>query len=203
MRTVFVREITELSPLLIALSLVCGLVAVESVSPGADYDGMLAAVIVCGAAVGLVQGGLDRWRSGDLFFRHRPVGAIRFEATRTLAGFVVVLVPIAILLIVHQTATADAMRDGAKWLPWGAIRQLTAAEAWLLGAAFVCTWASVRYGISRPNVWIALVSCGALPVACWAMASRLETHVEGVRLALLASVVFLGLNLIDLAGDRR
>lgn len=203
MRPVFIREIAELSPLLIALSLVCGLVAVESVSPGADYDGMLAAVIVCGAAVGLAQGGLDRWRRGDLFFKHRPVGAILFELTRTLAGFAVVLVPIAILLIVHQTATADAMRDGAKWLPWGAVRQLTDGEALLVGAAFVCTWASVRYGLSRPNVWIALISCGALPVLCWAIGSRLETHEEGASLALLASVLFLGLNVIDLAGDRR
>ena len=203
MRPVFAREIAELSPLIGALVAVGWITGLESVSPGSDYDGMLAFVIVSGAAVGLIQGGLDRWRRDDLFFKHRPVGAIRFELARTIAGLLAVLAPVAVLLVVHRFATARSVLNGISWGRWGPVRQLTGGESLLLGAAFLCTWASVRYGLSRPRVWVALILCGALPVACWAIGSRLATHVQATTFAFVASGLFLGLSVIDLAGDRR
>ena len=205
MRTVFVREIAELSPLMIALAVVAWITGVESVSGGSDYDGMLTSVIISGAAVGLIQGGLDRWRRDDLFFKHRPVGAIRFELARTVAGLVAVLAPFVVLVLAHRSETAWTMAEGwaAAYLRNRPVRQLSASETVLLGTGFLCTWASVRYAIARPNVWLALILCGGLPVVCWAIGSRFTTHAGAAAFAVVASVLFLSLSALDLAGDRR
>jgi hypothetical protein len=203
MRPVFAREIGELSFLIGALVAIACITGLESVSPGSDYDGMLAFVILGGVAMGLLQGGLDRWRRDDLFFKHRPVGAIRFELARTSAGLLGVAAAAVVLIISHRYATAHWM-SRELLTGWGReVRQLTPGETTLLAAALFCAWAAVRYGIARPRVWLALVLCGGLPVLCWAIASRLSTHFAAATFACAATALFVALSVIDLAGDRR
>jgi len=202
MRPVFVRELAELAPICLALTVVAVLVAIETVSPGQDYDEIVTAVLVFGCALGLVQGGFERWRAGDLFFRHRPVSALRFEVARTLAGVLAVVVPVVVLVLVHRVATAQSIAERQRdfsWLGmgWELPRQLTGGEIMLLFGLATGGWSAVRYGLARRLALLAIFFTGALALALWAMASRIAAPAAAAAFAGGAALFFAVLQVLD------
>jgi len=204
MRTVFLREAAELSLVTLTLLLFAVLQGIDSVRDQMPFDELVTAAIVGGAALGLLQGGLDRWRRGDLFWKHRPVGALPFEAVRTLAGVLSLAVAAAGLLVTRSIATAVeiAEREAALERLGDLPRQLSATEcAALLGVA-LAAWASVRYAVCRKPVLLVGLYCAAIPMAGWAWLSRLSTQGFAAGMALIVAGAFTVLQTLDCAEDR-
>jgi len=209
MRPVFFRELKELSPALLVLLVISGIVGAVLPGPiGPQIDDMLLLPIIAGLGLGLIQGGLDRWRRGDLFALHRPVPALRMEAARTLAGVAVGLLGVLALAVSHRIATLLAIESFARmraegYAKYATFDQLGFREIGLLAGFMLAAWAVVRFAAGAVRIGWALPALIALPLGCWSVLARTGTPWGAACVALALAVLFSVGNGLCLAGDRR
>lgn len=211
MKPVFLRELKELSPMLVliaAAAVVAGIVFTGPIVR--EFDEMLGIPIAAGVGLGIAQGLLDRWRRRDLFALHRPVPAARMEAARTLAGAVVAVACIVALVISHRISTVVEMADHA-WLGsmgitvFGSMppEHLGAGEVALLAAFLLAAWAVTRLAGGALRAAWALPALVVVPLAGWSLLSHAGSFAGATGAALaLTAVSCLG-SVLCLAGDRR
>jgi hypothetical protein len=210
MKPVFVRELKELSPALVPVLALAVIAGASFAGPlSAEFDDILGVSCVGAVLLGCFQGGLDRWRRGDLFALHRPIAAVRMEAARTLAGLAASFVWIVALVISHRVSTLVKIEDmramgrypGAA--QWFGAEPLGVPEVALLAAFALAAWAVTRFAVGAVRVRWALPALIVLPFICWSFLSRTETFAAATGSALAMAVLFSFGGGLCLAGDRR
>lgn len=218
MRAIWWRELRELGVVILLATVFAGGIGVDIASDLYESDHLFQ-LGATGAAIGLVQGLLDRVRRADGFLLHRPMSALRIHAARTLAGLTGLLTALVGLVAAgawwtwREAVNAERLRMPRRGLfgesdplrdLWRYDRLDVDARAVVLGVGFlVLGYAVARFAASRRRIPVALFAAGACGVASWSLIARHET-VLGMAIATLACVVvFIALQWVDLVGDRR
>ncbi len=208
MRPAYLRELKELSPVIVLLVATGILAAANLTGPMVrQFDDMLVFPICAGLGLGILQGLLDRWRRDDLFSLHRPVAAVRMETARTLAGATAILVGALAFVVTHRLATLVELADRERFSQLLVIgdepEHLGARAIGLLTSLFFAAWAVARFAAGLARIRWVLPALVLLPLAAWSLLSRVGSMpAASVAALLLATLFALGSGLV-LAGDRR
>lgn len=177
MRAIFWREFRELLLPAIPFAGFAVLYAGELLTAYRVYEELLLLVFLGGAAVGLLQGLLDRLRERDAFLLHRPIPRAAIHAARTLAGFAAVALPVLLGMASLKLWPPPAWHGNPAFRPsWGE-PPLHRPDALMVSISLLVALASfalVRFAVAIPRIVPAMAATFLLPLAAGALLSRIE-----------------------------